>query len=296
MPPGMDEDNPLFQFMPPDKRRPDARRGFRFHRQRGRHHPHQRARRGRRAEGDRQAHGPPRVRGPRDRLGCEERRGRAEDRRARPAGHQARRPADTAGRRVGRGHRVAVRPGKHRHRRHRERQGAQPAGRHVRPVHPDRRRGQPGQFRRAALQPARRSGRHQLADLQPLRRLPGPVVRDSDRRRDERRQAVAGAGSRDARQTRRRHPGRGPGAGRVVRSRRAARRARRQRRKRRSGRRRPDSAKAMSSSDSTGSRSIPPDSCRRLSRPRTRARPWPCRCGATAQPAKSKSARPDDRR
>ncbi len=37
------------------------------------------------------------------------------------------RPADTAGRRVGRGHRVAVRPGEHCHRRHRERQGAQPA-------------------------------------------------------------------------------------------------------------------------------------------------------------------------
>jgi hypothetical protein len=63
--------------------------------------------------------------------------------------------------------------------------GAQRAwrGRQLRALHPDRRGGESGQFRRAAVQHARRGGRHQLADLQPLGRLPGLVVRDSDRHR-----------------------------------------------------------------------------------------------------------------
>ncbi len=52
----------------------------------------------------------------------------------------------------------------------------------------------------------------------------------------------------------------------------------------------PDSGKATSSSNSTGSRSIPRDSCRRRSLPRIQARPWPCRCGVTGRPARSRSS------
>ena len=55
----------------------------------------------------------------------------------------------------------------------------------LRPLHPDRRRHQPRQFRRAAAQYQRRSGRHQLADLQQLRRLHGREFRHSDRSGDE---------------------------------------------------------------------------------------------------------------
>ena len=56
----------------------------------------------------------------------------------------------------------------------------------LRALHPDRRRDQPRQFRRPAAQHARRGGRHQLADLQQLRRLHGRELRDPDRGRDER--------------------------------------------------------------------------------------------------------------
>jgi serine protease Do len=66
-------------------------------------------------------------------------------------------------------------------RRRRQRQGPVPARRQCRALHPDRRGGEPGQLRRAAVQHAWRGGRHQRADLQPHRGLPGPVVRDPDR-------------------------------------------------------------------------------------------------------------------
>ncbi len=56
-----------------------------------------------------------------------------------------------------------VRPARHRHARHRLGQapGRHQPRRHLRRLHPDRRRHQPRQLRRAALQPARRGGRHQ---------------------------------------------------------------------------------------------------------------------------------------
>ena len=56
----------------------------------------------------------------------------------------------------------------------------------ARALHPDRRGGQPRQLGRPAVQRARRGGRHQLADLQPVGRLPGRVVRDPDRPRHAR--------------------------------------------------------------------------------------------------------------
>ena len=95
-------------------------------------------------------------------------------------------PAGDPRRRMGRRHRHAVRPRQHGDVRHRQRQIALAARRRGGAVHPDRRRGEPRQLRRPAVQPQRRSDRHQFADLQPQRRLPGPRVRDSDRRRDER--------------------------------------------------------------------------------------------------------------
>ena len=52
----------------------------------------------------------------------------------------------------------------------------------------------PGQLRRAAVQHERRGGRHQLADLLAHRQLRGPLVRDPDRLRDERRRAAEGEG------------------------------------------------------------------------------------------------------
>jgi serine protease Do len=73
-----------------------------------------------------------------------------------------------------------VRPGQQRHGRHRQRQGAR--HRRLRALHPDRRGHQPRQLRWPADQPARRGGRHQLADLQPLGRLHGHLVRDPDGR------------------------------------------------------------------------------------------------------------------
>ena len=102
-------------------------------------------------------------------------------------------PRDAAGRRVGRRDRLAVRLRELRDRRHRERQGPQPARRHLRAVHPDRRRGESR---------ATRAGRCSTCDgevvginSQIFSRsggYEGRFVRDSDRRRDERRQAAAG--------------------------------------------------------------------------------------------------------
>ena len=101
-------------------------------------------------------------------------------------GREDRQPRRDARRRMGRRDRHAVRPRQHGDLGHRQRQVALAARRRRGAVHPDRRRGQPRQLGRPAVQPQGRSDRHQLADLQPHRRLPGPRVRDSDRRRDER--------------------------------------------------------------------------------------------------------------
>ena len=82
--------------------------------------------------------------------------------------------------------RLAVRLREQRDRGHRQRDVARHARRQLHAVHPDRRRGESRQLRRPAVQPERRSRRHQLADLQPHRRLHGRVVRDPDRRREQR--------------------------------------------------------------------------------------------------------------
>ena len=126
---------------------------------------------------------------------------------------------------MGGGDRLAVRLREHGHRRHRERQGPLAAAGELRALHPDRRRDQPGQLGRAAVQHARRGGRHQLADLQPHRRLHGPVVRHPDRRRARHPEAAAREGPRDARPHRRRDPGGDARPRHLVRPRPAARRA-----------------------------------------------------------------------
>ena len=69
--------------------------------------------------------------------------GRAQDRGEEPAGGEDRRCQPVAGRRMGAGHRLALRAGKHGDRRHRQRQGPLAAGRHLGAVHPDRRGRQP---------------------------------------------------------------------------------------------------------------------------------------------------------
>ena len=123
------------------------------------------------------------------------------------------------------------------------------------PVHPDRRRDQPGQLRRAAVQHARRGGRHQLADLQPHRRLHGPVVRDPDRRRARRPEAAARQGPRRPRPHRRGDPGSDAGPRHLVRPRPAARRAGQLGGEGQPGGQGRASRRATSSSSSTASRS-----------------------------------------
>ena len=93
-------------------------------------------------------------------------------------------PDQAAGRRGGGGDRLAVRFRELGHRGHRLRQGALAAVGKLCALHPDRCADQPRQLGRAAVQHEGRSGRHQLADLQPQRRLSGRVVRDPDRCRD----------------------------------------------------------------------------------------------------------------
>ena len=119
-------------------------------------------------------------------VGRADRRRGAEDRREEPADRAARRSVEAAARRMGRRDRLAVRLREQRHRGHRQRDFARHARRQLHAVHPDGRRGQSRQLRRPAVQPERRSRRHQLADLQPHRRLHGRVVRDPDRRREQR--------------------------------------------------------------------------------------------------------------
>ncbi len=110
-----------------------------------------------------------------------------------------------------------VRFREHGHCRHRQRQGALAAAGELRAVHPDRRGGQSRQFGRAAVQPAGRSGRHQLPDLQPHRRLHGAVLCHPDRCRKRYRPAAAHHRQGDPRPHRRRDPARHQGAGRWLR-------------------------------------------------------------------------------
>ena len=134
-------------------------------------------------------------------------------------------PRQLQARTVGGGHRFALQLRQHRDRGHRQRHGPLAAQRQLRAVHPDRRGRESGQLRRPAVQHARRSGRHQLADLQPDRQLHGPVVRHSDRHRRERREPDHQDRPRRARPHRRHHPGCECGVRRVLRSRPPARRA-----------------------------------------------------------------------
>ena len=155
------------------------------------------------------------------------------------------------GGRMGDGHRLAVRPGEHRHGRHRQRQAAR--HRRLPALHPDRRGHQSRQLGRAADQHARRGGRHQQPDLFALGRLHGHLLRDSHRRSHPRGRAAALAGRRVARPHRRADrpgdQGRGrihrPGHGRRARWCAASRAARR--------RTRPASRRATSSPSSTAS-------------------------------------------
>ena len=90
---------------------------------------------------------------------------------------------------VGGGDRFAVRPRPFGHRRHRQRGRPQQSVRRPAATCPSSRPTcaiNQRQFRRPAAQHPRRGGRHQLADLQQLRRLHGRELRDPDRRRDER--------------------------------------------------------------------------------------------------------------
>jgi len=101
------------------------------------------------------------------------------------------RPQPPQGRRMGGGDRLSVRLREHSDRRHRQRQGALAAPGELRSLHPDRRGHQPGQFRRAAVQHARRGRRRELADLQPHGRLHGPVLRHPHRHGARRAEAAA---------------------------------------------------------------------------------------------------------
>ena len=87
----------------------------------------------------------------------------------------------------------------------------------LRALHPDRRGGEPRQLRRPAVQHGRRGGRHQLADLQPDRRLHGPVLRHPDRRRQQRARAADQDRQGQSRPHRREHPGGDRAAGRFLR-------------------------------------------------------------------------------
>jgi hypothetical protein len=71
-----------------------------------------------------------------------------------PTVHAGQHPQPARGR-MGAGHRLAVRPGKHRDRRRGQRQGPHAARRQLRALHPDRRGGEPRQLRRPAVQRAR---------------------------------------------------------------------------------------------------------------------------------------------
>ena len=135
------------------------------------------------------------------------------------------------------------------------------------PLHPDRRGHQPRQLGRAADQHARRSGRHQLADLQPLGRLHGHLVRDPDRRGDSRVGPAARQRPRDPRTHRRDDRAGDQGSGRVHRPG-QARRARWCRASRPAGRpTRRASKPATSSPRSTARRSKSRATCRASSAP-----------------------------
>ena len=221
-----------------------ARHGLGLHREPGRLHRDQRARRRRRDRSRREAHRSPRVHGQGRRHRQAHRHRARQDRGEEPAGARPRRQARREARRMGDRDRLAVRLREQRVGRCRERRASRAAGRADGAVHPDRRRRQSGQFGRPAAQRRGPGGRRQLADLQPLRRLHGPVVRDSGGRRGEGRRPAEDARQGAARTPRHRHPGPRPDAGAELRARRLQRRARRPGREGQSRRRRPASSPA----------------------------------------------------
>ena len=194
-----------------------------------------------------------------------------------------RRRLEAQGRRVGDRDRLAVRPREHGHRGHRQRQVA----RHRRPSapDPDRRRHQSRQLRRPADQHARRSRRHQLADLQPLGRLHGHLVRDPDRRGDARVGAAARRRPRHPRPDRRRHRPPDARGRRVDRPRQADRRARAVGRSRRSGREGGRRARRRDHARSTAARSKRRSSCRASSAASSRGPRRRCRSSVAAATA-----------
>ena len=202
-----------------------ARHGLGLHRQQRRLHRHQRARRRRRLRSDGQAHRSPRVHGEGARRRQAHRHRAHQDRGQEPARARLRAQHQRQARRVGDRDRRAVRLREQRLRRCGERRASRAAERPDGAVHPDRRRRESRQLGRPAAQRQGPGGRRQLADLQPLGRLHGPVVRDSDRRRGQGRRADQDARQGVARPSRHRHPGPRPVARAELRSRRRQRRA-----------------------------------------------------------------------
>ncbi len=198
------------------------------------------------------------------------------------------RPAGAQGRRMGGRHRLALRLRELGHRGHRQRHRPF-AGRRIHAVHPDRRRREPRQLRRPAVQPPGRGRRHQLADLQPHRRLPGRVLRDPHRRRDQREGPARRERPRRARPDRRHDPAGEPGARGFLQAAAAARCARERGRGAGSRRRgRPEGGRR----DPRGGRQRRSSSrarCRRSSRRSSRARRRRSPSGATSPSARCAS-------
>ena len=163
--------------------------------------------------------------------------------------------AGSQARRMGDRHRLAVRLREQRLGRRRERRASRAAERADGAVHPDRRRGQPRQLRRPAAERQGPGRRRQLADLQPLGRLHGPLVRDSRGRRGQGRRPDQDARQGAARTPRRRHPGPRPVARAKLRPHRFERRASSAPSRRADRPRRRASRRATSSARSTARRS-----------------------------------------
>ena len=213
-----------------------AGHGLGLHREHRRLHRHQRARRRRRDRSHGEADRPPRVHGQGHRRRQAHRHRAHQDRSEEPAGARHFGEAGGEARRMGDRDRLAVRVREQRVRGRGQRRAPRAAERADGAVHPDRRRRESGQLRRSAAQRGRPGRRRELADLQPLGRLHGPVVRDSGRGRVARRRPDQDARQGAARTPGNRHPGPRPDAGTGLRPRRRERGGGRQRREGQPGR------------------------------------------------------------